>query len=47
MVPLLPTDILKTMALKVTMIKIDPCMNADAGTMNPVDHDEICVLDDG
>ncbi|MEI6316208.1 MAG: CTP synthase [bacterium] len=33
--------------LKVTAIKIDPYINVDAGTMNPTEHGECFVLDDG
>jgi CTP synthase len=29
------------------MIKIDPYMNIDAGTMAPTEHGEVFVLDDG
>jgi CTP synthase len=36
----------KTMGLKVTMIKIDPYMNVDAGTMAPTEHGEVFVLSD-
>jgi CTP synthase len=39
--------LLKSMGLKVTMIKIDPYMNVDAGTMAPTEHGEVFVLDDG
>jgi len=35
------------MGLKVTMIKIDPYMNIDAGTMAPTEHGEVFVLSDG
>ena len=31
----------------VTSIKIDPYINVDAGTMNPTEHGEVFVLDDG
>ncbi len=31
----------------VTSIKIDPYVNVDAGTMNPTEHGEVFVLDDG
>lgn len=31
----------------VTAIKIDPYVNIDAGTMNPTEHGEVFVLDDG
>jgi CTP synthase len=33
--------------LKVTVIKIDPYVNVDAGTMNPYMHGEVYVTDDG
>ena len=39
--------ILKNRGLKVTSIKIDPYINVDAGTMNPVEHGEVFVLKDG
>ena len=39
--------ILKAKGLKVTAIKIDPYINVDAGTMNPTEHGEVFVLDDG
>ncbi len=39
--------ILKTRGMKVTAIKIDPYLNYDAGTMNPYQHGEVFVLDDG
>ena len=39
--------ILKTKGLKVSSIKIDPYINVDAGTMNPKEHGECYVLDDG
>ncbi|CAG8519104.1 10117_t:CDS:10 [Ambispora leptoticha] len=39
--------LLKTLGLKVTAIKIDPYINVDAGTMNPIEHGEIFVLNDG
>lgn len=32
---------------RVTSIKIDPYINMDAGTMNPTEHGEVFVLDDG
>ncbi|TSC93103.1 MAG: CTP synthase [Candidatus Berkelbacteria bacterium Licking1014_7] len=31
----------------VSMLKIDPYLNCDAGTMNPFQHGEVFVLDDG
>ncbi len=39
--------ILQARGLKVTAIKIDPYLNYDAGTMNPYQHGEVFVLDDG
>ncbi|RIB24057.1 CTP synthase [Gigaspora rosea] len=39
--------LLKTIGLKVTAIKIDPYMNIDAGTMSPIEHGEVFVLNDG
>jgi CTP synthase len=39
--------ILQSRGLKVTAIKIDPYINVDAGTMNPTEHGEVFVLDDG
>ena len=39
--------ILQVRGLKVTAIKIDPYLNYDAGTMNPYQHGEVFVLDDG
>ena len=39
--------ILKGRGYSVTAIKIDPYVNVDAGTMNPTEHGEVFVLDDG
>ncbi len=39
--------LLEAQGLKVTAIKIDPYLNCDAGTMNPYQHGEVFVLDDG
>lgn len=39
--------LLKYRGLKVSAIKIDPYLNCDAGTMNPFQHGEVFVLDDG
>jgi CTP synthase len=39
--------ILKDKGHRVTSIKIDPYVNVDAGTMNPTEHGEVFVLDDG
>lgn len=33
--------------VNVTAIKIDPYLNVDAGTMNPLEHGEVYVLEDG
>ncbi len=39
--------ILQDRGYSVTSIKIDPYVNVDAGTMNPTEHGEVFVLDDG
>src|SRR3989344_1358507 len=39
--------ILKDYGFKVTAVKIDPYLNVDAGTMNPTEHGEVFVTDDG
>jgi len=39
--------ILQAKGFKVTAIKIDPYINVDAGTMNPIEHGEIFVTKDG
>lgn len=39
--------ILQSRGFNVTAIKIDPYVNVDAGTMNPTEHGEVFVLDDG
>ncbi len=39
--------ILQSRCFKVTAIKVDPYVNIDAGTMNPTEHGEVFVLDDG
>ena len=39
--------ILKSKGFKVTAIKIDPYINVDAGTMNPIEHGEVFVTKDG
>ncbi|AKA48405.1 CTP synthetase [uncultured archaeon] len=41
------SHLLKNSGLKVTAMKIDPYINYDAGTMNPYQHGEVFVLDDG
>lgn len=39
--------ILQSKGYEVTAIKIDPYINVDAGTMNPTEHGEVFVTDDG
>ncbi len=39
--------LLKSRGFKVTAIKADPYLNIDAGTLNPIEHGEVFVLDDG
>ncbi|MDP2967415.1 MAG: CTP synthase [bacterium] len=39
--------ILQSKGFKVTAIKIDPYINVDAGTMNPIEHGEVFVTRDG
>ncbi len=39
--------ILQTKGFKVSAIKMDPYINVDAGTMNPIEHGEVFVTDDG
>ncbi|MFA5368425.1 MAG: CTP synthase [Candidatus Paceibacterota bacterium] len=39
--------ILQNKGFKVTALKIDPYINIDAGTMNPTEHGEVFVTDDG
>src|SRR3989344_3856171 len=39
--------ILQGKGLTVTAMKIDPYVNVDAGTMNPTEHGEVFVLNDG
>jgi CTP synthase len=39
--------LLKTRGLRVTMQKLDPYINVDPGTMNPDEHGEVFVTDDG
>lgn len=40
-------NILQSRGLKATSIKVDPYVNVDAGTMNPTEHGEVFVLNDG
>ena len=39
--------ILQSKGFEVTAIKIDPYINVDAGTMNPIEHGEVFVTEDG
>jgi CTP synthase len=39
--------LLEARALKVTLVKLDPYINVDPGTMSPFQHGEVFVTDDG
>lgn len=39
--------ILQSKGFKVSLIKADPYLNIDAGTMNPIEHGEVFVMADG
>jgi len=39
--------ILSARGFRVNLMKIDPYLNVDAGTMNPIEHGEVFVLDSG
>ena len=39
--------LLETRGLKITLQKLDPYINVDPGTMNPFQHGEVFVTDDG
>lgn len=39
--------VLESRGLKVTLLKMDPYINVDPGTMNPFQHGEVFVTDDG
>ncbi|MEY4440968.1 MAG: synthetase, synthase [Candidatus Parcubacteria bacterium] len=39
--------ILESMNYKVNLMKVDPYLNVDAGTMNPTEHGEVFVLNSG
>jgi len=39
--------LLKKRGFKVSILKLDPYLNVDAGTMNPFQHGEVFVTDDG
>ncbi|OGI26837.1 MAG: CTP synthase [Candidatus Moranbacteria bacterium RIFOXYB1_FULL_43_19] len=40
-------NILQSKGYRITAMKIDPYLNVDAGTMNPTEHGEVFVLNDG
>ncbi|NQW61675.1 MAG: CTP synthetase, partial [Deltaproteobacteria bacterium] len=39
--------IMEARGLKVSFLKLDPYVNVDPGTMNPLQHGEVFVTDDG
>ncbi|MDP3727808.1 MAG: CTP synthase, partial [bacterium] len=39
--------ILKSRGYRASAVKIDPYINVDAGTMNPIEHGEVFVTEDG
>ncbi len=39
--------IIQSRGYKVTAVKIDPYLNVDAGNMNPIEHGEVFVTEDG
>src|SRR5438270_12745383 len=39
--------ILKSRGLAISILKLDPCINVDPGTMSPYQHGEVFVTDDG
>ena len=39
--------VLKQRGFSVNLVKVDPYLNVDAGTMNPTEHGEVFVLDSG
>lgn len=39
--------LLESRSLKIAMLKLDPYLNVDPGTMNPFQHGEVYVTDDG
>ncbi len=39
--------ILEAMGYKITFLKLDPYLNVDPGTMNPYQHGEVYVIEDG
>ena len=39
--------LLKSRGLKISLLKLDPYLNVDPGTMNPYQHGEVFVTRDG
>ncbi|HCO01866.1 MAG TPA: CTP synthase, partial [Actinobacteria bacterium] len=39
--------LLKSRGLRVTLLKLDPYINVDPGTMSPFQHGEVFVTEDG
>lgn len=39
--------VLQSKGFKMNLVKVDPYLNVDAGTMNPTEHGEVFVLDSG
>ena len=40
-------SLLESMGIEISMLKLDPYLNVDPGTMNPFQHGEVYVTDDG
>ena len=40
-------NLMESRGLKITFLKLDPYINVDPGTMNPYQHGEVYVTDDG
>src|SRR5207244_12798655 len=40
-------SLLEARGMRVTLIKLDPYLNVDPGTMSPFQHGEVFVTDDG
>ena len=40
-------NLMESLGLKITFLKLDPYINVDPGTMNPYQHGEVYVTDDG
>jgi len=41
------STLLKNVGFKVSILKADPYINVDPGTMSPLEHGEVFVTDDG